>query len=158
MILEFLFTSALSAAQLTSPVCDVEAARQEIVSAHKTIIDAHKEGNVDAWLSVEDDVLALGGRGRIYSQTREERRQQRTAYLARSDFEIYEDMIEPVAEVSDDCSLGWVMVQVRAKGVSTTADGTDMIDWQSSWVELYRNTEFGWRLQGAVSNFAPETQ
>ena len=60
----------------------------------------------------------------------------------------------PAARVSRDGSLGWVIVQVRARGLQTTATGsTEVLEFTSAWIELYEKRDGRWLRIGNVSNF-----
>jgi hypothetical protein len=147
--------AACTTAEAAAPACDASAAEAALLAAHAEILRAHREDDVDAWMALEADEQVVGNRGRISRSTADERRPGREAYLASAEFERYEDAVPPVVRVADDCSMGWVLVEVVASGVSRAEDGTEEpIDWRASWVELYDMTDAGWRLVGNVSNFA----
>ena len=55
-------------------------------------------------------------------------------------FEYYRDMVPPVVKVSTDGSLGWVIVQVEAKGVRAG----EAYAFQSAWIELYEKQDGFW--------------
>ena len=56
--------------------------------------------------------------------------------------------------VSKDGTLGWVVVQVQARGVQTGADGKkEPIAFVSAWIELYEKRSGRWYRTGNVSNF-----
>jgi hypothetical protein len=57
--------------------------------------------------------------------------------------------------VSRDGTLGWVVVQVEAKGVQQTAGGTEPIGFVCAWIELYEKRDGRWYRVGNVSNFRP---
>jgi hypothetical protein len=58
--------------------------------------------------------------------------------------------------VSRDGTLGWVVVQVEARGVQRTADGTrEPIAFVSAWIEMYEKRGGRWFRVGNVSNFRP---
>ncbi len=135
--------------------CDPDAAAAALLAAHAEILRAHRDDDVDAWMVLEPEVQIVGSAGRVVRVAAAERRAGREAYLAGAEFERYEDAVAPVVRVAGDCSLGWVMVEVVATGVSRTADGAEEpIDWRASWVELYARADDGWKMIGNVSNFA----
>jgi hypothetical protein len=64
--------------------------------------------------------------------------------------------VEPVVTVSADGTLGWVVVQVQARGVQTSKPGeTQPLQFVSAWIELYAKREGRWYRVGNVSNFKP---
>ena len=54
-------------------------------------------------------------------------------------------------------ALGWVIVQVDARGLQLDEDGrpTSPLEFVSLWVELYEKVDGSWRINGNVSNFRP---
>jgi hypothetical protein len=95
-------------------------------------------------------------KGVISHPSLEERRERFRAYLGSTRFEVYRDVADPVVRVSDDGTLGWVIVQVEARGVQTQADGrTEPLQFTSAWIELYEKRGGRWVRTGNVSNFKP---
>jgi hypothetical protein len=147
MLAAFLLAASVSA-------CDVEDAARTLSSMHGAVIEHHLTDNVDAWMRMEADTLIVSARGAL-RQSGPERAEQRRAYLDATTFEYYRDMTAPIVRVADDCSLGWVMVQVEARGTRRGEGGaTEPIAFQSSWIELYERIDGQWRALGNVSNFA----
>lgn len=138
------------------PAQDSRAAGERALrAAHETILRAHRENDLPAWTSLEADEFVEANRGRVTFPTREERRARRAPYLRETRFTRYEDLREPIVDVSDDGTLGWVIARVAARGVRTTADGTrEPVEFVAAWVELYRKIDGRWRLVGNVSNLA----
>jgi hypothetical protein len=60
---------------------------------------------------------------------------------------------EPIVSVSADGTLGWVVVQVRARGVQ--GDAKEPLAFVSAWIELYEKRKGRWVRVGNVSNFKP---
>lgn len=124
-------------------------------AAHETILRAHRENDLPAWTSLEADAYVEVNGGRVTFPIREERRARRAPYLRETRFTRYEDLREPIVEVSDDGTVGWVIARVAARGTRTAADGTrDPVEFVAAWVELYRKIDGRWRLVGNVSNLA----
>ncbi len=139
-----------------SPGRPLELEKQELLKIHAELIRAHLENDLEAWLDLESDFQTVISQGEILHPTRAERAVQRSAYLESTRFTRYEDLIDPVAVVSEDGSLGWVSCQVRVEGVQTDEDGTERelaSTW--AWIELYEKSEGRWRLVGNVSNRHP---
>jgi hypothetical protein len=137
----------------TAPACDVEGATRTLRAMHQAVIAHHLNDNVDAWMGMEAETLIVGSRGEL-GVSGPERAAQRRAYLGATSFDYYRDMTPPIVRVADDCSLGWVMVQVEASGTRRGEDGAETpIAFQSSWIELYERVEGQWRAVGNVSNF-----
>lgn len=136
--------------------CDMAAAEAELRARHAAVIEHHLTGDVEAWLAGESDVIVGGGDGEVTTSTKAERRARRSAYLKATEFTRYEDTETPVVEVSRDCSLGWVIVEVAVEGTTETADGPAPLAFRSSWVELYRRVDGDWLMVGSVSDVVLE--
>jgi len=129
---------------------DVEALKR----LHAKVMRAHLESNVE--LILEDDATeyVVASRGEIARPTPDDRRKRLGPYLRSIAFQEYRDLIEPVVSVSADGSLGWVVVQIQARGVRTTESGAkEPTAYVSAWIELYRKLDGRWHRVGNVSNF-----
>jgi len=130
------------------------SAESELLDLHRAVIEAHLRSDVDALLAPESDDYVVVSRGEVSHPTRQERADRLGPYLRSTRFEVYEDLVPPVVKVSPDGRLGWVIVQVRARGVQTRPDGTQSpIEFQSAWIELYEKRGGRWVRTGNVSNF-----
>ena len=75
---------------------------------------------------------------------------------ASSKLQEYRDLTDPVVQVSGDGTLGWVIVQVEARGSQTNAaGGKTPLEFVSAWIELYEKRDGRWLRTGNVSNFKP---
>lgn len=126
---------------------------------HELVLQAHRAGEVEAWLEIEADSFLVAGRGEIDFVTRDERRDARSRYLRGTGFSSYRDLREPIVTISDDGTLGWLLAQVEATGVRTVPDGTEeQLHFVSAWIELYRKMDGQWMMVGNVSNLRPEDE
>jgi hypothetical protein len=140
------------------PALAAKAANQEdaemLLRLHQEVMDAHRQLSVDMLLRNESADYVVAGRGKVTRPTLEERRERLGSYFRSTRFTEYVDVIAPMAMVSLDGSLGWVVVQVRAKGQQEVAPGkTEPLEFESAWIELYRRGPKGWQRIGNVSNF-----
>ena len=100
--------------------------------------------------------LVMANRGKVSRPSIAERRARLSRYLGATRFTEYVDAIPPIVVVSKDASLGWVIVQVRARGSQVTSDGsTQPLEFESAWIELYERRGTTWKSVGNVSNFKP---
>jgi hypothetical protein len=128
--------------------------REQLLQLHKRVLQNHLDGNIDDWLRSESEEYVLANRGEVSFPGKRERAAAIGPYLKRSEFRIYRDLIEPIVRVSRDGTLGWVIVQVEAEGVSRNEDGRqDPIRFTSAWIELYEKKSGRWLRIGNVSNF-----
>ena len=134
------------------PARDVDMLR----ALHAKTMRAHKESNAALLLEDQAPDMLIVNRGAVTRPTLDERRASFGSYLGRTVFSEYRDLVEPIVKVSDDGTLGWVIVQVAARGVQTAEDGKKKpIEFVSAWVELYEKRNGRWYGIGNVSNFRP---
>lgn len=133
-----------------------EADVAALQAAHETVLQAHRDGDVDGWLAVEADSYVVANRGRVSFPTMEERRAAREPYLAGTRFSRYEDVRQPLVTISEDGSMGWLIAEVAVTGRQTLPDGSEeAVESVYAWIELYRRIDGEWRLVGNISNSRP---
>ena len=121
---------------------------------HAKVMRAHLESRIAILMEDEAPDYVVANRGAISRPTLDERRVKLRPYLRRTAFDMYRDAVDPIVTVSADGTLGWVIVQVEARGVETTVDGdTEPIAFTSAWIELYEKRKGKWLRVGNVSNF-----
>jgi hypothetical protein len=148
--------TALAMAQPSVWPADSPSDVDMLRALHDKTMRAHKDS--DAALLVADQAadMIIVNRGAVTRPSLEERRASFGSYLGRTVFAEYRDLVEPIVKVSNDGSLGWVIVQVGARGVQAAEDGTKKpIEFVSAWVELYEKRDGRWYGVGNVSNFRP---
>ncbi len=129
---------------------------QRLLALHQAAMNAHLHSDVEALLINESDDYVVANRGEITHPTKEDRRQKLGPYLEATTFEIYRDQVPPIVHVSEDGSLGWVIVQVYARGEQRIASSkTAPLEFISAWIELYEKRDGTWLRTGNVSNFKP---
>ena len=142
--------AALPLLLLAAPPATGDAAR--LLELHGKVIRAHFERKPELLMEDEAEVNVVANRGEITRPTLPERRARFTAYFKDTAFEEYQDLAEPLVTVSADGTLGWVIVQVHARG---TRAGGEKVDFVSAWVELYQKRDGRWWRVGNISNFKP---
>ena len=121
---------------------------------HAKVIQAHRESNPGLLFEDVSEDFVQANRGVITSPTIDERRARFASYLGSTTFAEYRDLVEPVVKVSKDGTLGWVIVQVKARGVQTTDTGKkEPLEFVSAWIELYEKRDGRWISVGNLSNF-----
>jgi hypothetical protein len=128
--------------------------RARLLQLHAKAMEAHRAGNVEMLLEDESEDYVVASRGRISHPTLKDRRAALGPYLRETRFTEYVDVVPPVVTVSKDGTLGWVIVQVRARGEQVGANGAkEPFEFESAWIELYEKRGKEWRRVGNVSNF-----
>jgi hypothetical protein len=150
MRVSFLLLSALLLA-CPAPLPSHEA---QLRALHAKVLRAHLQSDVG--LLLEDDAPqgTQAQRGVVSTTGSADTRAHLGPYLARTTFTEYRDLIEPVVAVSRDGTLGWVIVQVYARGTQRQDDGTvEPLEFTCAWIELYRRQDDRWLRVGNVSSF-----
>lgn len=136
------------------PAPSSEGERQALLALHREVLEGHLASEA-RWLANEPDDYVVANRGEISRPTLEERRKRFGSYLGATRFSSYRDLVPPIATVSRDGTLGWVICQVGAEGVQTTEGKAEPLSFVSAWIELYEKRDGVWRRVGNVSNFKP---
>lgn len=134
-----------------------DAAVAQLLAMHEEVMAAHRSGDASAVLDRAAAEYVQVGRGEVSFPTREEQDGRFRAYLRTTRFSKYEDLIEPVVQVSPDGRLGWVIAQVAARGVQERGDGTgERVEFVCAWIELYEKRDGRWYRVGDLSTFRPQ--
>lgn len=130
------------------------ADEQTLLRLHEAGLKAHRDRNVEALLATQADDFVLLNRGEITSPSKAELRAFLGPYLEATTFEFYRDAVKPIVKVSRDGSLGWVIVQVEARGSSATRQGgRRALEFVVAWIELYEKRSGEWVGIGNASSF-----
>lgn len=130
---------------------------EELLALHEQGLRAHRESDVELLLEAQGSDFTVSSNGQVFHPTVEESRKSLGPYLQSTRFSVYRDQIPPIVKVSKDGSLGWVIVQIEAKGEQTVPDGRVMpLEFVSSWISLYEKQGGRWVSVGNVSNFKPK--
>ena len=128
--------------------------RDLLLKLHDKVLRAHLESNVDMLLEDEAADYVVGSQGEVTRPSLAERKARLGPYLASTQFETYRDLVPPVVNISADGTLGWVVVQVEAKGVQKDGTGeAQPLQFVCAWIELYAKRDGKWYRVGNVSNF-----
>jgi len=147
----------LSCAPYTVRLGD-EGDEEQLLALHEEGLQAHRASDIDLLLKAEEDDYVVSSAGGVSHPDKDDRRQFLGPYLESTRFSVYRDQIPPIVKVSRDGSLGWVVVQIEARGDQTQPDGNvETLEFVSSWIELYEKRNGRWVRIGNVSNFKPPT-
>lgn len=134
---------------------EVLSEEQRLLRAHRRIMDSHFFERIEDMAGLQGDSIVVVSRGEIFQVSgKDSEARLASNYKNRNHF-IYDDMVRPIVQVSDDGTLGWVIVQVKAFGERYAPDGSlsGPLDFVCAWIELYQKDDGQWRSVGNVSNF-----
>lgn len=124
---------------------------QKLLRLHRRGMDAHLWEDAETIKATLADTLMVANSGEVsYAPA-----SMMDGILGSRDYTLYEDLIRPIVKVSNDGSLGWVTVQIKAKGFrfDEQQNPTIPLEFVSAWAALFEKQEGHWRMIGNVSNF-----
>jgi len=133
---------------------DVEAEKIALLRIHLIDIHAHLENDVPALMETIPEEFIYVGDGQVSRQTRDEIRDFFTGYLDGAEYEKYEDLQVPHAEVSADGTMGWVISQQAVTRTEPDgAGGTRTRSFTYAGIMTYEKTNGKWMKVANVSTF-----
>jgi hypothetical protein len=136
------------------------------VIAMNELLELHHQGraahfNRDAKLLVStfaDDFTDVGN-GRINKPTREKSVNRMQSYFDNSTFLEWDDITPPVIKVSDDATMGYVIVHKKVRLIAKTETGRSQEETEVfAWVAIYRKLNGQWKLTLVASTRTPEEE
>ena len=135
---------------------DTEAEKEKLLALHEEFKAAHMRGDADTILQRLAEDYVRVGRGEVTHPGRDDMASRMRDYLGRTTFSEYRDLRPPIVRVSDDGNLGWVIVELRARGVQVGPDGTEEpLEFTCAWISLFEKRDGDWVTTGDVSTFRP---
>ena len=141
------------AAGCDKPV-DVEAEKIALLRIHLIDTHAHMENDVPALMETIPEEFIYVGDGQVSRQTRDEIRDFFTGYLDGAEYDKYEDLLVPHAEVSADGTMGWVISrQAVTRTEPDGAGGTRTRSFTYAGIMTYEKTDGKWMKVANISTF-----
>lgn len=134
------------------------------VTAMNQLLELHKQARIahfnrDSKLLVSsfaDDFTNIAG-GKISKPTREASLNRFQNYLNNSTFLEWDDITPPVIKVSDDATLGYVLVHKKVRLLAKNEAGKEEEETEIfAWISVYRKIKGEWKLTAIVSTNTPE--
>ena len=122
----------------------------QIYRLHRRLLAAHCIGDADMMADLSLPETIISGRGALSSVSREAMRSRFVDVFAQVDYLHYEDLVEPVIEVSESADIGWIAVNVRTRG--SVINSGQAFDDQWSWIMLAEKVDGQWLNAGNASN------
>ena len=133
---------------------DVEAEKIALLRIHLIDIHAHLENDVPALIETVPGEFIYVGDGKIERKSRDEIRDFFTGYLDGAEYEKYEDLQVPHAEVSADGTMGWVISQQAVTRTEPDgAGGTRTRSFTYAGIMTYEKPNGKWMKVANVSTF-----
>lgn len=130
---------------------------QKLIRLHRTVMDAHlfeDAGLLEGHFGPRSVVVSDG---EIHDSGGKETEALLRRIFTSRDYTRYDDLVRPIVRISEDGTLGWVIVQVGAEGARYDASGNAQgrLAFTSAWISLFEKIDDEWKVVGNVSNFKP---
>lgn len=128
---------------------------QKLLRHHRNIMDDHLFGTTEAIKSQQADTMTMVNAGEIDMVFANNPDPMIDRIMASRDYTVYDDLVRPQVQISDDGTLAWVIAQIYAKGMRFDEHGqpTIPLEFTCAWIELYKKQDGKWKMTGIVSNF-----
>lgn len=133
------------------PVQELDAVA--IHRLHRKMMAAHCLGDAAMIADLSAPTVISASRGELHQVSNADLRDRFGSLFASLDYRAYEDLAEPVIEVSESGDLGWIAVNVRAAGVARESGVA--FDNQWAWIMTVKKIDGAWRHTGNASNVLP---
>jgi len=138
----------------TRDTADLEAEKRKLLALHEEFKAAHLRGDAETILQRLAEDYVRVSRGEVTHPEHGDMASRMQDYLGRTTFSEYRDLRAPIVRVSDDGTLGWVIVELRARGVQTEPEGTEEpLEFVCAWISLFEKRGGEWVMTGDVSTF-----
>ena len=136
-------------------VSRADSEKLKLLAVHEAQLQAHRTGDVNLFLDTWHSSAVSVNKGSMETISKTDAYPRFEAYFAETKFVQYEEVKTPIVEVSLDGTLGWVSVEVHAKGERTSQQtgDTQTFEFTSAWVSLFRKIDNEWKLIGNSSSF-----
>ena len=123
----------------------------DVLRLHRKLLAAHCLGDAELMARLSASSTKIASRGELHNVSRDEIRQQFSSLFERIDYTAYIDLKPPVVEIAAARDLGFVAVNVRARGKSIGSD--QLFDDQWAWIMIVSKIDGEWRHAGNASNY-----
>ena len=132
-------------------------AEGELLALHQADRRAHFGHDIDGLLRNLGGELLDVRDGKINHLSREDVRKKFVEYFQSAQFTAWDDLEPPIVRVSDDGSMGWMIVHVRIAYTEKDSSGKKAVhDDTMAWMSAYENREGHWTMTAVTSTTAPE--
>ena len=131
-------------------------AEGELLALHQADRRAHFEHDIDGLLRNLGGELLDVRDGKINHLSREDVRKKFVEYFQSAQFTAWDDLEPPIVRVSDDGSMGWMIVRVRIAYTEKDSSGKKAVhDDTMAWMSTYEKREGHWTMTAVTSTTAP---
>ena len=130
-------------------------AEGELLALHQADRRAHFDHDIDGLLRHLGGELLDVRDGKINHLSREDVRKKFVEYFQSAQFTAWDDIEPPIVRVSDDGSMGWMIVRVRITYTEKDSSGKKAVhDDTMAWMSVYEKREGHWTMTAVTSTTA----
>lgn len=130
-------------------------AMDELFQRHKQQRAAHFARDAKTIFSEFADEYVSVGNGRVRKPDIDAGLKGLQTYFDNSTFIEWDDITPPIIKVSDDATLGYVIVHKRVRLLDKNQNGKEEIEI-FAWISTYRKVKGVWKLTAVASTNTPE--
>lgn len=126
--------------------------RMVLLEKHQNILTAFLTANSDLLFESVGEGFFVATEGAIVKDKKNHGVQGMREHFKNRSYVVFEDVVTPTVKISQDGSLGWVLVNVVKQGTEKVDGGAiQPFSEISVWIELYQKRD-EWVLLGTVSS------
>ena len=143
-------------AQVQSEI-DLGKEKAELLRVHKADRVAHLKTDVDLLQERSPEQFIAVSEGKIHRSSRAEERKQFTEYFRGAKYYEWDDLEEPIINVSKDGSMAWMITRVRVRRVQKDSSGVEREQkFVYAGIMTYEKKGDKWVRVANVSTFEPQ--
>lgn len=133
------------------------AAMNELMELQKQQRAAHFKGDAKIIFSEFADEYVSVGNGRVRKPEKEANLNRLQNYFNNSTFIEWDDIAPPIIKVSDDATLGYVIINKKVRLLAKDENGKEREEIEIfAWISTYRKIKGVWKLTAVASTNTPE--
>jgi len=107
-------------------------------------------GDADLMAELSAPTVIGANRGELHETTNDDLRTRFGSLFEMLNYQVYDDLADPVIEVAESGDVGWIAVNVRAAGVVRETGASFDNEW--SWIMTMRKIDGVWLHSGNASS------
>ena len=153
LILIFVAGAAGARAQAAA---NLEKEKAELLQLHRSDREAHFKTNVDLLQEHSPEEFIAVSRGKIHRPKKADERKMFTEYFRGAKYYEWDDLEEPIIQVSKDASMAWMITRIRVRRVQRDAAGAEREEqFVYAGIMTYEKRGGRWVRVANVSTFEP---
>jgi hypothetical protein len=154
VIFLFAVLSVGVSAHAQSKLVDLEKEKAELLRLHQQDRRAHFQTDVDLLLARHPEEFIAVRDGKIYRPKKADTRKMFTESFKGANYFEWDDLEPPIIRISNDGSLGWIIVRLKVRRMKKDAAGAEKEEkFVYAGIMTYEKRDGGWIKTANVSTF-----